>query len=230
MKTIGLLAAFGPVAGAHFYKRMLDLVAAESDADYPGIVLLSRPDIPDRIDYLLHDGPSPIPYFTRMARQLDALDVDLMAITSATSNVFLPHIQKACRAQTVNLLATVGDEVKRQGARRVGLLATSASVRLRLYEPHMPAASTLVSPPPALQAELDGLIYALKRGEPLSRVATQLQGLINQPWSKTVDAYILGCTELHLAAGDLATACSAIDSVDCLARGLLAAANVRLRG
>ncbi len=120
MKTIGLLAAFGPVAGAHFYTRLLELVDAKGDADYPGIVLLSRPDIPDRIEYLLHDGPSPVPHFIEMARQLDALNVDLVAIASATSHAFLADVEKACRAPAVNLLAAVGAEVAMQGARRVG--------------------------------------------------------------------------------------------------------------
>lgn len=226
MKTIGLLAAFGPVAGAHFYTRLLELVDAKGDADYPGIVLLSRPDVPDRIAYLLHDGPSPVPHFTEMARQLDALNVDLVAIASATSHAFLPDVEKACRAPAVNLLAAVGAEVARQGARRIGLLATSASVRLHLYEPYLPEGSVLVSPPQAVQAELDRLIYAFKGAGPHDASARRLLALIDQPWSAGVETYILGCTELHLAAREFGRVHRAIDSVDCLARAILDAAGI----
>jgi aspartate racemase len=226
MKTIGLLAAFGPVAGAHFYVRMLELVNAKSDADYPSIVLLSRPDIPDRIEFLLHDGPSPVPYFTEMTRQLNALRVDLVGIASATSHAFLPDVEKVSNAPVVNLLVAVGAEAARQGAKRVGLLATSASVRLHLYEAHMPEGSALVCPPDAIQAELDRLIYAFKRGEPAATLAPRLSALTDQPWADGVETYILGCTELHLAAAEFGKAHPIIDSVDCLARALLDAAGM----
>ncbi len=226
MKTIGLLAAFGPVAGAHFYTRLLQLVDAKSDADYPAIVLLSRPDIPDRLQFLLHGGPSPVPWFTQMARQLDALNVDLVAIASATSHVFLPEVEKACRARAVSLLAAVGAEVARQGARRVGLLATSASVRLHLYEPYLPQGSVLVTPPDTLQAELDRIIYAFKRGEPGITLAREIMVLMDQPWAAGLETFILGCTELHLVAAEIGRAHRTIDSVDCLARALLDAADI----
>ena len=226
MKTIGLLAAFGPVAGAHFYVRLLQLVDAKSDADYPSIVLLSRPDIPDRIEFLLHDGPSPVPYFIEMARQLNALRVDLVAIASATSHAFLPDVEKVSNAPVVNLLAAVGAEAARQGVKRVGLLATSASVRLHLYEAYMPEGSALVCPPDAIQTELDRIIYAFKRGESATALAPQLSALTDQTWADDVESYILGCTELHLAAAEFRKAHRIIDSVDCLALALLDAAGI----
>jgi aspartate racemase len=226
MKTIGLLAAFGPVAGAHFYMRLLQLVDAKSDADYPGIVLLSRPDIPDRIAFLLHDGPSPVPYYVEMVQQLNALRVDLVGIASATSHAFLADVQRASNAPTVNLLAAVGAEAARQGARRVGLLATSASVRLHLYEPYMPQGCALVCPPDAAQAELDGIIYAVKRGESAETLAPRLLALVDQPWADGVETYILGCTELPLVAAELGKHHRTIDSVECLARALLDAAGI----
>lgn len=226
MKTIGLLAAFGPVAGAHFHTRLLQLVDARSDADYPGIVLLSRPDVPDRIEFLLHGGPSPVPCFIEMTQQLNALHVDLVAIASATSHAFLPDVEKVCHAPVVSLLAAVGAEVTRQGAKRVGLLGTSASVRLRLYEPHMPPGSVLVSPPDDVQVELDHIIYAFKRGESTSRLGRRLLDLIDRPWATGLETCILGCTELHLVAREFEQRLRAIDSVDCLARALLDAAGI----
>lgn len=226
MKTIGLLAAFGPVAGAHFYAHLLSLVAANSDADYPGIVLLSRPDIPDRIEYLLHDGPSPVPQFTEMAHQLNALRVDLVAIASATSHAFLSDVAKASNAPVVNLLAAVGAEAARQGATRIGLLGTSASARLHLYEPYLPEGITVVYPPEPVQADLDRIIYALKRGGSSASLAPELLSLTGRSWSAGVESCILGCTELHLVAAEFGKAYPAIDSVDCLARALLNAAGV----
>lgn len=226
MKTIGLLAAFGPVAGAHFYTRLLQLVDAKSDADYPAIVLLSRPDIPDRIDYLLHDGPSPVPWFIEMTQQLNVAHVDLIAIASATSHAFLPDVEKVADAPAINLLAAVGREVARQRAQRVGLLGTSASVQLHLYEPYLPAGASVVSPPADAQAELDRIIYAFKRGESTGRLATELLALVDQPWAAGIETWILGCTELHLVATEFQAAHRAIDSVDCLARAVLDAAGI----
>lgn len=179
-----------------------------------------EPDIPDCIEFLLHGGPSPVPYFIEMARQLNALRVDLVAIASATSHAFLPEVQKVSNAPTVNLLAAVGAEAARQGTERVGLLATSASVRLHLYESHMPEGTTLVCPPDAIQTELDSIIYAFKRGESTATLAPRLSDVTDQPWAAGVEAYILGCTELHLVAAELMRSHRTIDSVDCLARAL----------
>ncbi|MBS0325102.1 MAG: aspartate/glutamate racemase family protein [Proteobacteria bacterium] len=226
MKTLGLLAAFGPVAGAHFYTHLLQLVDAKTDADYPGIVLLSRPDIPDRIGFLLHDGPSPLPHYIAMTRQLNALHVDYVAIASATSHAFLSDLEEVSEAPIVNLLAAVGAEVAGQRVRRVALLGTSASARLRLYEAHMPQGSTLIYPPESAQGELDSIIYAIKRGEPGVELAPRLSALTDQPWAAGVESCILGCTELHLVAEEFGKTHRMIDSVDCLARALLAVAGV----
>ena len=223
MKTIGLLAAFGPVAGAHFYCRLLALTQAKSDADYPGIVLLSRPDIPDRLDYLLRNGPSRIPQFEAMTKDLNYHQVDAVGILSATSHAFLSHVQAVSNAPVVSLLEAVGRDVAKEQAKKLAILGTSGTKALKLYEAQLPNDCIPSYPNDNEQLELDRLIYALKQGMPVEHIAPQLMQLMNQPWAKGADAFLLGCTELHLAYQFLSTNYTLIDSVDSLAHALLTA-------
>jgi len=223
MKTIGLLAAFGPVAGAHFYCRLLALTQAKSDADYPGIVLLSRPDIPDRLDYLLHNGPSPIPQFKAMTQDLNYHQVNAVGILSATSHAFLPDVQAMSNAPVISLLEAVGHDVAKKQIKKLAILGTSATKALQLYEPQLPDNCIPSYPDGDEQQELDRLIYALKQGIQVEHVAPQIMRLMDQPWAKEADAFLLGCTELHLAYQFLSTHYTLIDSVDSHAHALLAA-------
>jgi len=214
MKTIGLLAGLGPVAGAQFYCRLLELVNAGSEADYPGVVLVSRPDIPDRIAYLVHDGPSPVEHFRAMTRQLDQAGAELIAIASATSHAFVPYVQQATSVPVVSLLEAVGQQVADAGVARLGLLATSATIELALYDPFLHADCQLLTPATWLQARLDELIYQLKCGAEPAAIGAQLLSLIQDTRLRGVDAFLLGCTELHMLADYLQGQVNIIDCVD----------------
>ena len=73
--TVGILGGLGPLAGAHFYKLLVEKTQAGNDSDHLPVVLISDPTIPSRVDNLFGDGPSPVPRLVALAQLLESLGV-----------------------------------------------------------------------------------------------------------------------------------------------------------
>lgn len=82
------MGGFGPLAGAHFYRRLIELTDAHSDEQHLPLLLLSDPAVPSRLQHLAGEGPSPLPKLLEMARRLVAAGADLIAIPSATVHAY----------------------------------------------------------------------------------------------------------------------------------------------
>jgi aspartate racemase len=142
----------------------------------------------------------------------------LEALAAAGARVALvsantPHLARglyAPRARELGLAlvdiveASVG-ELRGVGARRVGLLATSATLRSRLYHGALEAAGMEpVEPPPGLQERLDRAIAEeFTAGSPGPGALEALRAAASSLLDAGVDAVLVACTDLSPHVGVL---------------------------
>ncbi len=135
----------------------------------------------------------------------------LEALAAAGARVVLvsantPHLARglyAPRARELGLElvdiveASVG-ELRGVGARRVGLLATSATLRSRLYhEALVDAGMEPVEPPESVQERLDRAIAEeFTAGSPGPEALETLRGAVGALLGAGVDAVLVACTDL----------------------------------
>lgn len=194
--TVGILGGLGPLAGAHFYKRLIEKTAATSDSDHLPVVLISDPTIPSRVDCLFGDGPSPVPRLVSLAQLLESLGASLIALPSSTTHAFYKEIQDAVKIKVINLLSEVAKSVENMGFARPAVLATTPTVLLDLYGPFFGESITALYPDPKSQDRVHELVFSLKSGEDSQYLSAQLIEILCQRWAESADVVILACTEL----------------------------------
>jgi aspartate racemase len=101
----------------------------------------------------------------------------------------------------VNLLEETACYVKTLDMKRVCLLATDGTIKSRLFHDAFEKNRIeVVTLPDHKQADLMEIIYDIKRGETIS--PTILSTIVSNVCDDTVDAMILGCTELCIQKRD----------------------------
>jgi aspartate racemase len=200
MRTVGVIAGLGPLAGAHFYERLIVLTGADSDAAHLPIILLSDPATPSRVDHLMGRGPSPTPWLCAAARKLQRWRADVIAIPSATTHAYYDEIARAVSIPVVNLLQGVGRAIDEMGLRRPAFLATCATAMLRLFDSYVSCRVDPIYPDALCQLEVQALIDAVKGGCPPRPLRSWMRELVAKPWACGADGIVLACTELPLLA------------------------------
>ncbi len=202
-KTLGILGGLGPRASVYFYYLLTEHTAAACDADHMNIILMSAADIPDRSEYILGKSDrSPLPEMKKNVERLIAAGADLIAIPCNTAHYFFDALQKTTPVPVLNIVQETVSLAAANGAKRLGILATTGTVRAGAYQ-H--AASNLgltaILPEEEEQEALMRLIYndIKTAAEPnydcFYEIADHLL-------SRGCDALILGCTELSLIPKD----------------------------
>ena len=225
MKTLGILGGMGPLAGAHFYRRVVELTAAEGDFQHIPTLLWSDPTIPDRTACLLGQGESPRPALERGIGKLEAMGAEVIAVPCNTAFSYLSHPRDTLVIPDMPALA-----VRRAalgGALRVGILSTRGTLRAGIYERAAASVGLLtVCPPNEEAASLERLIYRQKAGERIGR--EEYLAYAVRLFDRGADSVILGCTELSVA---FTGACHVgiVDALEVLARETVSLCGAPLR-
>jgi aspartate racemase len=194
------LGGLGPLAGAHFYRRLIELTVANGDADHLSVVLISEPGIPSRRDFLRGQGVSPVPALQQVARDLETMGCDLIAVPSTTTHAFYSDIASAVHAPILNMPIEVKRSLLGIGIRRPAMIATRATREARIYEPHFQEDIKPLYPPPSVQDQIELLIDAVKQGKDISAIRDDMDQVVREPWLKEADGILLACTETPLIA------------------------------
>ena len=218
MKTLGIIGGVGPLATMYYGDMIVRITDAKKDQDHINMIILNDTTIPDRTEFILdHTKTDPVPFLMKDAMQLEAMGADIITIPCNTAHTFYEDIQRAVRIPVVHM---VNETVKRaadEGAKRVGILATSGTVQAGVFqraceevglEPVLPDAVT--------QQFVMSVIYdQVKAGQPVD--ATMWKEITQAMESKGCDRFILGCTELSIVKKELSLDNRFIDALRVLA-------------
>lgn len=198
MRTLGIIGGLGPLAGAHFYRRLIELTPAGGDADHLSVVLISDPAIPSRLLHLSGRGPSPVPRLIQVANRLIQAGANILAMPSTTTSYYEADIQRAIAVPLISLLTAVRDALKADGVGRIGILATTPTRDHHIYEALFDEAGIAYCYPDAtIQERVMDLIAAVKGdGRARTDAGQELAQCLTGQWADSADAVLLGCTEL----------------------------------
>jgi len=226
--VVGVLGGMGPAATADFYQKLVDATPATTDQQHLRVVMWSDPTVPDRTAALMDDGPDPTPWLLRGLRILTEAGADLIAMPCNTAHAFFTPAAGRTGVPIVHMI----DQAVRAvieitpPVRRVGLLATTGTLRAGLYQDWLGRAGLqAVLPTDDDQEDLVATaIRAVKAGDRGSRVSGLLEvagaGLVH----RGAQVIIAGCTEIPLVVGEWCASIPVIDPTRVLARAVVAAA------
>ena len=124
----------GPLATAHFYRRLVEHSTARKDQDHPRVVIVSDPSIPDRTGYIIGGGPDPRPHLIRAAGQLAQLGAQRIVVPCNSASPFLPEVRQAAGVDLVDWIGIVTSRLADSAETPVGIAATSGTLKAGLYQ------------------------------------------------------------------------------------------------
>jgi aspartate racemase len=213
-RAVGVIGGMGPEATVELMRRVIERTRAEDDRDHVHLIVESDPRIPSRIDYLLEGrGADPEPEILRIAASLERSGAEALAMPCNTAHHYADAIRGAVSIPLLDMVQLTAERIAASHAgARVGLLASTAVHRVRVYERALRDEGLEVELTPR-QEELMALIRGVKRGatgpeavEAFADVASEL-GLRS-------DVLLIACSELSLISSRIASA--SIDSLDVL--------------
>lgn len=156
-RLIGIVGGLGPFAHVDFERKLLDaaseLVGARRDQDFPQWVLSSIPQTPDRTEAFFGQADDPTPVLLRSLERLRRSGADFAVVACNTAHLFLARLRDESPLPIISLIeVTAGEAARIAPGGSVGLLATSGTLRSRLYHDPLEARGLRVVSP----FDLDG--------------------------------------------------------------------------
>jgi aspartate racemase len=230
-KCAGVLGGMGPDATVDFMQRLLRLVDAKDDSDHIRCIVDNNPKVPSRIRALFEGGKEdPAPCLMDMARRLEAWGADFLVMPCNTAHYYHGQIKSAVRIPVLNLIGLAARAVQQKfpHARTAGILASSPTVKVGLYEKAFGALGmeTLYPDAPE-QAGLFALIKSVKAGQLGEAQRAALIAAGRHVLAKGAQALVLACTELSVIAPQEDDALPFVDASQALAEATVALAKNR---
>lgn len=199
---LGVLGGMGPLAGATFSSRLVQLTDAHSDQEHIPVLMCNDPRIPDRSSAYLLGTEDPLPAMLRSLRMLESCGAGLIVIPCNTAHLWYEQLARSTSLTILHIVDAVITDLKRQGIHEgpIGIMGTAATLKLELYQ----NALTVAGYTPLLLNDQETHDYCL---EPIRQVK---QGQLQDSYqpaehgvrllaSRGARAVVLGCTELPLA-------------------------------
>ncbi len=217
-KLLGIIGGVGPMATAYFMEKIVDMTESETDQQNLDMIVLNHCSIPDRTAHILdHSKPNPGPIMAADARKLEQMGAEVIVTPCNTAHYFHDEIESGLNVPFLNMITLTAKELKRQGAKTVGIMATTGTVQTGLFQQALTAQGIeSVVPDAKYQDKVMMLIYdEVKANAPVTMedfymVAAHLK-------ERGCDRIILGCTELSVIKQQYHLSKQYIDSLDVLA-------------
>ena len=223
-KSIGILGGMGPLATADLFQKIVLLTDAEKDNDHIRIFIDNNSAIPDRTAAILNGGADPVPEMEKALRSLERCGADCIVMPCNTAHYFLPRLQAMTQIPFLSILdATARACTAKFPGKTAAILGTTGTLSANLYQSALAAegVSCLV-PNDDQQAALMRVIYeGVKAGRSPETYGSDLLRVIDELTVQGADFFILGCTELPLAAAALSLTVPMIDPTEELARSAI---------
>jgi aspartate racemase len=201
---VGVVGGLGPSATVDFMDKIIRHTRASRDQDHIRMVVEHNPQIPDRTAYLVRGGADPaLPLFAACKR-LEANGASLIAIPCNTAHAFVESFQQYLSIPIVNMLVETVEAIRQHDthARVVGVLATSGTLKSRVYHDLLEQTNLDVLVPDDLHQEiLMDVIFGdkgIKAGYLEGAALQDFHRVIKHVVDRGADVLILGCTELPL--------------------------------
>ena len=202
-KTIGILGGMGPLATADLFRKIVTMTKAGCDNDHIRIYIDDNAQIPDRTAAILSGGKDPVPVMADSLKKLVACGADCIIMPCNTAHYFLPRLQEMTDVPFLSMLeATAKACATDFPGKTAAILATKGTLATGLYEQALQKEGVAYLVPDAEEQDaLMRVIYdGVKADAAPDAYRKDMEKVLARLTTKGADYFILGCTELPLAA------------------------------
>ncbi len=213
MKRIGIVGGMGPLASLFYAQQLILKHPVSKDQEQFHIVLDSNSTIPDRTLALLNQGESPVKAISKSLDMLSDAQVDIGFITCFTSHAFFNEFIEHAHFKLLNVFELLSSSKQLEG-HKVGLLATSGTLKTQLFQHALPHIDFLVPNKDVQENLVMKGIYDPHEGIKSNHIEAGAQYLLqacDHLVKEGATLILAGCTEVGLALFDKNTPVPLID-------------------
>jgi aspartate racemase len=201
-KTIGLIGGMGPFASAYFYKLLLSKslgdYGAKNNDDFPEILIDSVP-VPDFVSDTSKLKKAKTMLISRV-KKMNRYGVGSIGMICNTGHILYDDLSKISKGKFYSMIDLVAEEASNKGFRKIGVLATSTTIKFDLYGKALFKKGIKVFYPKVGSQKLhESIIRDMIAGKKVSGDVKKLEISVEKLIREYgLDGVILGCTELPL--------------------------------
>ena len=202
MKTVGIIGGMGPETTAKFYLDIIFKCYKVNKKQRPPILVWNVPLKYKIEEDLLEHGTGEeryLPFLLEAARNLEDGGADFLVVPCNTVHVFIEEIRKEVGIPVLSILEETEKFLNKMKSKKIGLLATSLSIKQKLYDkPLEKSGFEIIKPAETDQQKLGKIIRKLVINRHADREKSELIKIIWRLGKKDAGAVILACTDLQL--------------------------------
>ncbi|MFV0480766.1 MAG: aspartate/glutamate racemase family protein [Campylobacteraceae bacterium] len=195
-KIIGILGGMGPAATVDMFDKFVKLTDAKKDQDHIPLLISSIPDVPDRTEAMLHGGKDPLKKLVKYMKMLEDGGAKCIVIPCNTAHYWFDKLKKRCNVHMISIVDSTLDAIKMTDAKKIGILATDATLSGGLYQKRLEKDGFKVILPKNQKDVMDG-IYIFKAGD-LDKATKLVEKEVKTMFENGADLIICGCTEIPI--------------------------------
>jgi len=204
-RILGIVGGLGPETGCIFCLNINIKFKAKTGSQ-PHLILDNLPITGESEGRLIRGGASG-EHFRLLEESIalfNKVEVDLIAIPCNTVHVFLPELRHISAVPILSILEETAKECKKLGLKKVGLLASTKTVREKLHENELGKTGIEVILPDGEEQEfVSGCIVRIINRETKKDDGQMMLGIIKNLEKKGAEGIVLGCTDLPLLVSKL---------------------------
>lgn len=190
----------GGLASAEFLKTIYEYAPPAREQQSPIVMVYSDPTFPDRTEaFLRGDDDELCARLIQTLHRLSEMGASKFVICCMTMHYLLPRLPDELRQRVISMLDVVFANVERDNQRYL-LLCSTGTHKLKLFQRHTQwkeIEDCVVFPDAGDQSDLHDLIYLVKQSRGIQETLAFLQTLRAK---YGVEAFIAGCSEMHIVA------------------------------
>jgi aspartate racemase len=202
MKILGIVGGIGPESTVDYYQALIaGWRARTADNSYPPMVIDSINLTRLRGYFEAGDNASATEYLVEEVGRLERSGAEVAILAANTAHLVFDQVSARARIPMISIVEATGDETRRLGMKRVGLLGTRYTMKGPIYPDVLGRHGLAVAIPDDAdievvhQAYFDELVPGVFRPETRARFI----GIIDRMKTRDgIEAVILGGTELPL--------------------------------
>lgn len=197
-KIIGIIGGMGPEATVDLMYKIIKATPAKTDQEHLRMLVDNNPQIPSRVEAVLNNAQNPGPVMAESGKKLEQGGADFLIIPCNTAHYFLKYVLEAVTIPVVSIIDETVKTIIESGIKDVAILATTATLKTKLYENKLKEAGiNVIFPSDQYQETVMKIINHVKAGE-AEEAKKHNKAIIDHIVEKGAKAAILGCTELPI--------------------------------
>jgi len=198
---IGVVGGVGPEASNKFCDFLIKNKKVDSDQDNINFLHYCNPQIPDRTKAILGEGKSPVNEIVKTCNVLENSGASFLVIPCNTAHYFLSEIQEKVNIPIVDMIKLTVRQIlsENPSVKKVGLLATTGSIKAGIYQNYFEKAGVKTIIPEEQEKVMEAIYgkQGIKAGYK-TKPRKYLKEIVKKLVDEGAETMILGCTEIPL--------------------------------